>query len=496
MIAKFCVAIVSVVCLLLSMSVKAQDAPDILFISIDDLNDWVGVLGGHPHSRTPNIDALAARGMLFANAHAVSAACLPSRTATLTGLSPFTTGIYDQGGGDWRENATTRDAITIPAFFRQNQYLTLGAGKLFHAATFGGEFAFEGYNDRNAWDGYFPSLVRQLPDEVRPPPRQIPNGGQGSPRAEGNLDWHYTVTEDYAMGDGQVAHWVGQQLEAESVGPRFIAAGIYRPHLPWYVPQEYLDMHPLADVVLPAYKEGDMDDVPSSALDGFNGLETATWFKEQGSETIREAVQGYLASISFADAMVGEIIAALDRSGQADNTIIVLWSDHGFHLGEKDRWRKMTVWEESIRVPLIVVAPGVTTAGSVSTEAVSLLDIYPTLVELAGLESSQRLDGQSLVPLLKDPERSWDSVAISTYGLNFTVRDDRFRYIVYEDGQEELYDHVSDPNEWNNLANSLQYAARKAELAARLPPPEERAMPIVTPIPAGVMIGRGAGPGR
>ena len=461
------------------LSAHAQDAPDVLFIAIDDLNDWVGVLGGHPQAKTPNIDALAARGMLFTNAHTPSSACLPARTAILSGLSPFSSGVYTQLG-DWRTDPTFDGIATLPRYFRDNGYLTLGGGKLFHAHTYS-VTAFNGQQDVTAWDAYFPSLERQLPDEVFPPTN--PNSEvAGNGISTGHFDFYPTVTTDDAMGDGQVVNWVSHQLNAAHTGPRFISAGLFRPHLPWYVPPKYFDMHPVEEVILPEYLENDLDDVPPAHIDLFGAepdldTETMGWIRERGVRKWQEAVQGYLASGSFADAMVGRLIDALDESGRADNTIIVLWADHGFHLGEKDVWGKMTLWDETTRVPFIIVAPGVTTPGSRSDEAVSTQSIYATLAELAGLQRPTHVDGSSLVPLLRNPAMSWDDVAITTYGDygNFTVRDDRYRYIVYSNGEEELYDLEADPNEWVNLADNERYHALKEELAARIPPADTHA---------------------
>ena len=458
----------------------AQEKPDVLFINIDDLNDWVGVLGGHPQTKTPNIDALAARGMIFTNAHTPGAACLPARTAILTGVSPFNSGVYTQLG-DWRSNPRLSGIRTLPGYFKDQGYRTLGAGKLFHAHTYsiGG---YRGQNDVTAWDAYFPSLERQLPDEVFPSAGQTAGDAVGRGISTGHFDFYPTVTTDDAMGDGQVVSWVTRQLEAAHTGPRFISAGIFRPHLPWYVPQKYFDMHPVEDVILPDYLETDLEDVPEAWAELIGAepdldTETMDWIKEQGNRKWQEAVQGYLASISFADAMVGELINALDKSGRADSTIIVLWADHGFHLGEKDNWGKMTFWDETTNVPFIVVAPGITTPGSRSDEVVSTQSIYPTLIELAGLERPEFVDGTSLVPLLRNPNRGWDDVAITTYGDygNFTVRDDRYRYTIYADGEEEFYDIETDPNEWTNLVDDPRYQTLKGELAARIPPADTHA---------------------
>lgn len=461
----------------------AQEHPDVLMINIDDLNDWIGVLGGHPQAKTPNIDALAARGMLFSNAHTPGAACLPARTAILSGLTPFSSGVYTQLG-DWRTNPTFEGIRTLPRHFRDSGYMTLGAGKLFHAHTYAAP-AFGGQQDVTAWDAYFPSLERQLPDEVFPPSNPGSDAA-GNGINTGFFDFYPTVTTDEAMGDGQIVTWVSHQLRAASAGPRFISAGIFRPHLPWYVPQKYFDMHPVEDIVLPDYLETDLDDVPPAwaELIGVEpDLNTSThgWIVERGTRKWQEAVQGYLASISFADAMVGKLIDALDDSGRAENTIIVLWSDHGWHLGEKDAWGKMTMWDETTNVPFIIVAPGITTPGSRTDEAVSTQSVYPTLVELAGLDRPEHVEGTSLVPLLREPSMSWDDVAITTYGEygNWTVRDDRYRYIVYADGSEELYDHETDPNEWTNLARNRNYRDIKEALIARIPPADTHTTAVV-----------------
>ena len=454
--------------LLAALPGHAQDAdrPDVLFIAIDDLNDWIGVLGGHPQARTPNIDALAARGMLFANAHAPAAICNPSRTALMLGLRPSTTGVYENDP-NWLDHEHLADLPTIPRYFRNNGYRTFGAGKIFHAHTYYAG-AFTGYQDARAWDDYYPSFERQLPDEVTPPDRPA----NGNPISIG-FDWSHVVTDDRAMGDGQVAAWISERLLESTDRPRFVAAGIYRPHPPWYVPQAYFDAHPLADIVLPTVLENDLDDVSEITRTFVQGsfmppLEVHEWVV--AADMWAEGVQAYLASVTFADAMVGHILDALDRSGRAGNTIIVLWSDHGWHLGEKQRWRKQTLWEESTRVPLIFVVPGMTAPGSRSGRTVSLLDLFPTLAELTGIDTPGHLEGTSLVPLLEEPDAEWNRPAISTHHFgNHAVRSERFRYIRYNDGTEELYDHDADPNEWHNIAADPDYAEVKAELATWLP---------------------------
>jgi arylsulfatase A-like enzyme len=462
-----------------TLAAQPAERPDVLFIAVDDLNDWVGFLGGHPQAQTPNIDRLAARGMAFTNAHSPSALCNPARTALLTGLAPSTSGIYGNAP-DWRTVERFTGLPTLPRHFRDGGYRTFGAGKIFHAHSFAAG-GYAGYNDTTAWDAFYPSLDRQLPDEVGPHTRPA----NGNPGFSG-FDWGAVVTDDAATGDGQIVGWVERQLLAETGSPRFIAAGIYRPHLPWYLPQKYFDRYPLDEIVLPPFLETDLDDVPPAGQRGeFQSREWHDWVVADGKWA--QGVQAYLASVTFADVMVGQLLDALDRSGRADRTIIVLWGDHGFHLGEKSRWHKMTLWEESTRVPLIIVAPGVTEPGSTTAKPVSLMDLYPTLAELAGLEVPAHVEGRSLRPLLEDPAADWDRPAVTTYGFNnHAVRTERYRYIRYADGTEELYDHESDPNEWTNLAGSGQHARVKRELARWLPSENapDRAPPPARPAPA------------
>jgi arylsulfatase A-like enzyme len=328
------------------LAVAQTDEPyDVLFIAVDDLNDWVGYLGGHPQTQTPNIDRLAARGMAFMNAQSPSAVCHAARTAILSGLQPSTTGIY-ANAPDWRGLEIFDDKPMLPRFFRENGYTTKGAGKIFHAHTYR-EDGLTGFNDPNGWDDFFPSIERQLPDEYGP--YSIPANGSSFGRS---FDWAPLVAADHALGDGQVTEWVAALLREPAGGPRFLAAGIYRPHLPWYVPQSYLDKFPVEQVQLPPYIQGDLDDVPQAAQRAtLNSTEIHKWMRDNGHW--QAGVQAYLASINFADAMVGRLLDALEASGRADRTIIVLWSDHGFHLGEKERWRKFTLWNESLHVPFI-----------------------------------------------------------------------------------------------------------------------------------------------
>ena len=465
-----------------SSTAQEPNNPDILFIAIDDLNDWVGAMGGPVQAKTPNIDALAARGMLFTNAHAVGTSCTPSRAALLTGVSPFNSGLYSHDI-DWRENEALQKQATLPRHFRENGYETLGAGKIFHAHTYYINGA-RGQQDVSAWDDYFPSLERQLTDEIYPVARQTEGEVLGRGKRTGRFDYFPISATDDAMGDGQVVNWLTEQLAKRSEGPRFIAAGIYRPHLPWYTPERYFDLYPMDEIALPPYRDDDREDVPEwqSKASESRGLGYGGMPNLSGPDPtkVKEAIQGYLASISFADAMVGKLIDALDESGRADNTIIVLWSDHGWHLGEKDTWGKFTLWERSSHVPFIVVAPGVTRAGTRSDASVSLQSVYATLADLAGLEVPKHVDGKSLRPLLENPQAPWDEVAFTTHAFgSYAVQDGQWRYIRYASGGEELYDHAADPNEWTNLASDPAHTQRLEAMRTKAPPAQEQAAPQV-----------------
>jgi arylsulfatase A-like enzyme len=390
----------------------------------------------------------------------------------MTGIAPSSSGVYENRT-DWRLTKHLQNIPTIPRYFMDNGYRSVGAGKMFHASTYN-EWAYFGYNDTNAWHAYFPSLDRQLPNKVTPHTRPANGSTLGI-----NFDWAAVSSTDMAMGDGQVVTWSVEQILSPGNEPRFNAVGIYRPHLPWYLPQKYFDMHPLEEIMLPEVLENDLDDVPEAPQGSLDSMMSPmgihAWvIEDETGDRWRQGVQAYLASISFADAMVGHVLDALDQSGRADDTIIVLWSDHGWHLGEKARWRKTTLWRESTRVPLIIVAPGVTQAGSETAETVSLMDLYPTLVELAGLEMPTHLEGLSLVPLLENPERVWNRPAVSTNGFRIhAVSTNRYRYLRYADGSEELYDLEMDPNEWYNLAGDPQFSSVQADLAEWLPEHDE-----------------------
>jgi arylsulfatase A-like enzyme len=398
------------------------EQPNVLFISVDDLNDWIEPLGGHPQAVTPNLDRLADEGVLFTNAYTVSPACNPSRTALLTGLHTTTTGMYSNYQV-WRE--VLPDAVTLPKFFSLNGYWAAGAGKIFH----------NNMPDPQSWDDYFPSKEQHMPRYARPNPGSTVN----MPMFEnmyGDFDWAPLDIPDEETGDYRSVEWVISQLQRDHEKPFFLAAGIYRPHVPWYVPQKYFDMFPIDDVQLPRVLANDLDDIGERGRDiAYRGGNYHRQVVEAGQW--RNAVQGYLASTAYADALVGRLLAALDASPYADNTIVLLWSDHGWQLGEKEHWRKFALWENIARVVLMIrtpeglaALPQGTPAGARSNRIVSLVDLFPTLIELAGLPQRPDLDGHSLVPLLEDPNAEWDYPAITTYDFSeYSIRTDRWRYI-------------------------------------------------------------------
>jgi arylsulfatase A-like enzyme len=332
-------------------------------------------------------------------------------------------------------------------------YTAVGGGKIYHG----------GFPDPPSWQNYFPSQKKNKPDDPMPPNRPL----NGIPKTS-HFDWGPVDVPDSEMGDSKVTDWAIGQLRKQHDKPFFIACGFFRPHLPWYVPQKYFNMYSLDKVTLPNVNENDLDDVP------ILGKKMA---KPQGDHTKvikhkqwRKAVQAYLASISFVDSCVGRLIDAFDKSPYTENTVIILWSDHGWHLGEKLHWRKFSLWEEATHNVLMAVVPGITKPGRRCPRPVTMVDIYPTLIELCGLTAKSELEGRSLVPLLKNPKAKWERPALTTHGRNnHSLRSERFRYIRYSDGTEELYDHNNDELEWKNLADNPKYARIKKQLVKWLP---------------------------
>lgn len=415
--------------------------PNVLFIAVDDLNDWIGPLGGHPQTLTPNLDRLAKRSVLFRRAYCNAPLCNPSRASLMTGLRPTTTAVY-MNEDSWRAGAP--DALTLAQYFMQNGYRVEGGGKIFHGSQ----------NDAPSWHHY-----EEFAPDVKPaktPANGIPNTA--------HFDWGPVEAEDSETADTKIVQWAQGFLEKRQDKPFFLAVGLYRPHLPWYVPQKYFDRFPPADTRLPEVLEGDLNDVPPSAPRSLKDHENVLKYNQW-----HEAVAAYLACINYTDANLGRLLDSLESSPHAANTIVVLWGDHGWQLGEKQQWRKFTLWERSCRVPLMISAPGVSKNGAKCDRTVELLSLYPTLIELCGLPPKRDLDGRSIATLVTNPAAKWENPAITSYGADeISVRTERWRYSKFPDG-EELYDHSKDPNEWTNLAAKPEYESLKQQLAAHLP---------------------------
>lgn len=439
------------------VSVSAQNArPNVLVIAVDDLNHWVGHLGRNKQVRTPHIDRLAARGMTFTRAYAAAPICNPSRAALMSGLRPSTTGVY-ANATDWRP-LIPRDK-TLISHFRANGYRTLGAGKIYHGSL----------DRQDEWDEY--GAGRRSPCKLL-----NPTDGVGAIRFS-PVDCGDDALPDYSIADYGIA-----QLLQKHDRPFLLTIGFRKPHMPWNVPKKYFDMYPLDTIQLPPYQEGDLGDIPPSGVRMARLPAAASPDVPSDHELMlksgrwKEAVQAYLATITYVDGQIGRVLDALDRSAYRDNTIVVFFGDHGWSLGEKHHWRKFALWEEATRAPFIWVAPGVTKAGATSHRTVDFMSIYPTLSDLCGLPVPLHVEGVSIRKLLADPGGAWDRPAVTTHGYkNHAARSEAWRYIRYENGEEELYDETKDPYEWTNLARDQRHEGVKAELAAFFPKRNTRA---------------------
>jgi arylsulfatase A-like enzyme len=423
------------------VSADEMSRPNVLMIAVDDLNHWVGYLGRNRQTSTPNIDRLARRGVRFERSYCAAPVCNPSRAALLSGLRPSTSGVYGNND-DWRRVIPIDQ--TLPTTLRRAGYLVAGAGKIYHTA----------YTRPEEWDEYPPDVDRD--------PK--PEGDRGV----GGIKFAPLDCDDDAMRDAATVRFGVEQLSKQHDRPFFLAIGLHKPHMPWNVPRKYYDLHPLDSIELPPTKAGDLDDLPAMGVkfagargDHADILASGRW---------KDAVQGYLAAISFCDAMIGRLLEALDASAYRENTIIVFWGDHGWHLGEKEHWRKFALWEEATRAPLIWVVPGVTQPNSVCRRTVDFMSIYPTLCELTGITTPAHVEGKSIRTLLSEPDASWEMPALTTHEKdNHAVRSEGWRYIRYADGGEELYDEAADPYEWTNLAKNAELAAVRRDLQRHLP---------------------------
>lgn len=445
----------------------AQAKPkNVLFIISDDLNNFVGCYGD-PRAKTPNIDRLAARGVTFQRAYCTYPLCGPSRNSMLTGLYPNSNGIL-QNQQLFRQ--TIPSHIPLPQAFRRAGYFAARIGKLYHYNV-PKSVGTNGHDDPGSWELELnPAGVDRLEEE---PDIQTLTPG----RFGGTLSWYASPKSDEHHTDGMLAadaEWVLQRCAARRDRPFFLAVGFYRPHTPYVAPEDpYFGYFPREEMPVPLGIEAYRDKVPPAALGSYK--------REQDKLTDdlrRQVLQAYYASISFMDAQVGRVVAALDRLGLADDTVIVFTSDHGYHMGEHGLWQKMSLFEESARVPMLIVAPGVSTGGSVVEAPVSQLDLYPTLAELCSVEAPQNLQGQSLVPMLADPQqpgRGWALTQVMRRGggerfFGYTLRTQRWRYTEWDEGRQgrELYDHDADPQEQTNLADRPEHAETVRELSVEL----------------------------
>jgi len=432
---------------------EPQDPPpNILMIFVDDLNDYVGCLG-HPNAITPNMDQLASEGVLFTNAHCQAPLCGPSRASIMTGLRPSTTGIYGQiDDEDLREaSEVTRYVKYLPEYLKEHGYHTMGVGKIFH------KHAPEGVLDesggRNGGFGPKPPGGKHFKWE-----------GEGT-----STDWGSYPEEDASMPDYQSAQWAVERLDREYDQPFFLTVGFFRPHVPWYVPQQWFDKYGTEKIITPPYRANDFDDIPAivDRIDALPMMPTTEWAIH--NDEWQNIIEAYLASVTFVDHYVGIVLDALRESPHAENTIVVLLSDHGYRLGEKGTFAKNCLWEECTRVPLMIRGPGIEQRLEFS-DPVELLDLYPTLLDLAGLPHNPMNEGKSLRSVLEGRSLPEDSVAISTYGRNnHAVISRNFHYIKYEDTSEELYDNWRDPHGFDNVAQNPAYTDARRRLKSRLP---------------------------
>jgi arylsulfatase A-like enzyme len=451
----------------------ASDAPNVLLISIDDCNDWLGFLNNHPGTHTPNLDALAMISLSFDKAYCTAPMCLPARTSILFGQQPFDTEVYDHSDESRaRYKSYTRVTPSLVDDLWAAGYDTFGAGKVFHDPQAARWTEFR----RFPW--YFPGHLRKQPD-VDPatydPDWHSPYDGKRIGRGE---NFYYTMIDFGPSGrtadreaDGQATNWVLDRLAQEHPNPFLLGLGLYLPHEPWRVPQKYLDLHPLEEIVLPEVEPDDLAGLGPYAretvVDPFHRYE-----KIVESGLWERVVQAYQAAISYADDHVGRVLDSLASSSFADDTVVIVWSDHGFHLGEKMHIEKFTLWERATHIPLLLHVPGRYDSRRVVDAPVSAIDIGPTLAALCGARIHEAHEGRSLIDVVEDPGRARMRPPTMTWQAgNHSVRRDDWRYIRYRTGEIELYDHRSDPHERTNLGHDRRHAAVVAELDPLLPAP-------------------------
>lgn len=471
-----------------------DEKPNVLFIAIDDLNDWIGCLDGHPQALTPNIDRLAAKGVLFTNAHCASPACNPSRSIIFSGEMPWKTGVWS--------NETKKlvqlhpNKVVLPQAFANAGYETLATGKLLHSKTANKAWFHQEFTPEQRWSPLTKTGTNYTAEELSSkgadnprhvattadgksvvlPLNRMPSDRNPDNRNGESFDWGSFDVPDTDMGDTQITDWAIGKLDAGFERPFFLAVGYYRPHIPLWAPKKYFQRFDGIEVQLPRAQENDLADIGKSgqkwAVEAVTaGLHSSVVKHNQW----QEAVKAYLACTTFVDHQVGRLLDALDDGQYGDNTLIVLWSDHGWHLGEKQHWGKWTGWERSTRVPLMIVPPKnvagrFAKAGQRCEAPVSLLDLYPTLTEFCNVEAPYELDGQSLVPLLHEPQRRTNRTVVTVFDKgNVSLRGNTWRYIRYADSSEELYDLKNDPDEWSNVVDEPQNAETLKQMRQAIP---------------------------
>lgn len=448
----------AVLCLV-TAAARGESRPNVLFIAIDDLACSLGCYGDLL-AKTPQIDRLAASGMRFDRAYNQIPLCNPSRASVLTGLRPDQIKVYDL---DRHFRDEVPDVVTLPQRFKQAGWFTARVGKIYHYNVPDG-IGTDGLDDPSSWQQTVNPKGRDTREE------HLIFNAEPHRKISAALSWLAAEGSDQEQTDGLIATAAIELMREKRDEPFFLGVGFFRPHTPYVAPKKYFDLYPLESMRLPFAPEGDRNDIPVAAF-AHNcplphyGLDELT---------CRKALQGYYASVSFVDAQVGRLLEALETLGLVERTIVVLWSDHGYHLGEHNGvWQKRTLFEESARAPLIIRAPGARGNGRECRRVVEFVDIYPTLLDLAGLETPRDLAGRSLRPLLEDPLAEWDGAAVTQIlrpadsrldepVMGRSIRTERWRYTDWAEGAagEELYDHHSDPHEFQNLAVDPDPAAQ------------------------------------
>lgn len=454
----------------LCSTIVQAERPNILFIAVDDLNDWVGVYGGHPQVKTPNIDNFAAQAMVFRNASCPGPVCGPSRSALLSGFMPSTTGLYGNSN-NMLDCKRVQANATLPEYFSKHGYITISKGKIFHKHTTQngqdhGHWAFDLWEVARGGGAVDPERYycrdEGIIEGIKIEDAKFKRGG-GSRLAFGPLLAGKEQTKDY-----RTAKWFESKLMEDYEKPFFMAVGITKPHLPFHAPKEFFDLYPLESLILPEYRMDDLEDIlNANGVVAFKPHIDFQWCQEYG--LMEEVVQAYLATVSYADECVGVVLDALAKSQYADNTIVVIWGDHGWHLGEKLKFRKASLWREATQLPLIIKTPNMERALDCDRN-VNLIDLYPTLIDLCSLPEKQ-LDGISLRPLLENPRLDWRPTLTTQGKGNHSVISEQWHYITYARGFEELYDIKNDPMQWSNLVRSNPGKAATVieELKAFLP---------------------------